>query len=75
MTQKIRKRMSLIQSLSTPSKITVRLIDYPFSFARSFFKIHLLTCAYIVWVISPLCPPSSTLPPLTSRQKLFCPYL
>jgi hypothetical protein len=40
------------------------------------FIIHLFTCVYIVWVISPLSPSLPlSLPHLTSRQKLFCPYL
>jgi hypothetical protein len=39
--------------------------------------IHLFTYAYIVWVISPPCPTTHTLPlsPLTSRQNLFCAIL
>jgi hypothetical protein len=36
-----------------------------------FFIIHLFTCAYIAWVISPPCP---SLHPL-SPSPLFCPYL
>jgi hypothetical protein len=53
--------------------------------AKAFFLIFILfICAYIVWVISPPSPhpllyPPNSLPypplPLTTRQKLFCPYL
>jgi hypothetical protein len=41
-----------------------------------FFIIHLFTCAYIVWVISPLCLPSHPVPSshLSSRHVLFCLY-
>jgi hypothetical protein len=59
-----------------------------FSFVRVFFKllnfkylfifVHLFTCAYIVWVISPPCHPSPPFPyPPTSLpgKVLFCPYL
>jgi hypothetical protein len=42
----------------------------------SLFFIHLFTCAYIIWVISPSCAPPPPSPhPSTSRQSLFCPYL
>jgi hypothetical protein len=44
-----------------------------------FFAIHLLTCAYIVWVISlPCTPPPTHFPlppsPFSYRQVLFCLY-
>jgi hypothetical protein len=56
---------------------------YLYFFFKIYFVIylffHLFTCAYIVWVISPPCPtlppsPTPLLPPLSSRQVLFCPY-
>jgi hypothetical protein len=39
--------------------------------------IYSFICAYNVWVISPHFRQPPTLPPqpLTTRQKLFCPYL
>jgi hypothetical protein len=39
------------------------LIYYPF-----FFIIHLFKCTYVVWVISPLCPPP---PPSTTFSPQF----
>jgi hypothetical protein len=54
----------------------LKIIQNRIIFRESFFIIHLLTCVYIVWVISPPCsPPLQSFPlPLTSRQNLFCPY-
>jgi hypothetical protein len=41
--------------------------------AKPFFVVvHLFTCAYIVWVISPPYPPPLS-PPLSFRQVPFCP--
>jgi hypothetical protein len=50
--------------------------DSEYSLFFFFLKIHLFTCAYIVWVISSpytLPTPSPPSPSLASRQNLFCP--
>jgi hypothetical protein len=39
------------------------LMSIPFAIVRFFFIIHLFTCAYIVWIISPSCPVPHTLGP------------
>jgi hypothetical protein len=40
-----------------------------------YFFVHLFTCAYIVWVISPPCPHLTLpLPPLSFRKVPFCLY-
>jgi hypothetical protein len=44
-----------------------------FFFPSLHFFIHLFTCAYIVWVITPSCPHPH--PPFPSSQNLFCTFL
>jgi hypothetical protein len=40
----------------------------------NFFIIHLFTCAYIIWVISPFCPTSTffRLPPPFQEEPVLC---
>jgi hypothetical protein len=75
-------RMMGIRQSCTWTPDWVQQTDWRFITCEFFF--HLFISAYNVWAISPtyLLPPPSTphslpLPPyrLTSRQKLFCPYL
>jgi hypothetical protein len=73
--QKAEKRPSnnsLVPSVNQGEK-EVNILKRNTSFF--FFLIHLFTCAYIIWVISPSCPHHPTLPLLPSRQNLFCAFL
>jgi hypothetical protein len=48
--------------------VITHLIMKSFSFQKLiFFIIHLFTCAYIVWVISPPCPPPPPSLPLSPQ--------
>jgi hypothetical protein len=46
-----------------------------FFFGFLFLNYYLFICVYIVWAISPPCPPSPFGPQLASMQILFCSLL
>jgi hypothetical protein len=63
-------------SLFKINNYTILFISVPGLKAFFVVVVYLFTCAYIVWVISPPCPPPLSFPPplLSFRQVLFCPF-
>jgi hypothetical protein len=63
-----RKYINRIHS-PLPSSFSLPLLLLPSPFFKKI--IHLFTCAYMVWVISPPCPPTLSSPPPPSPPSFY----